>query len=319
MSLMSLLRVSFFFFSSFAVAQVSAPNCISPASPTWQWAYNSIGQSPCTVLANLMSTCSGGQFTLMPLLPNYTYPDPTSTAANLCYCSTVGYSLFSACALCQEGQWTDWSTWVTNCTRTMPPTSFPNPVPSGIWVPQWAHVNITIWNYWSPNTSFQVGDSPEFGPGSIIGPSNASVTSSSKASSTGLPTPPPSNGSSVNSAAIAGGVVGSIVGVSIVLMAIFYLRRRSRARAAASADASASQPQQPQSDEVAPLSSSEPPIMKFYDPDDPTTFPGYQGGPDSQDVPSQVPTSSNIGTRNTLANTQTSLPQASGYHGLPTV
>ncbi|KAH9976940.1 hypothetical protein BJV77DRAFT_1053249 [Russula vinacea] len=288
---------SFFFSSAFAVAQVSAPNCTAPTSQTW-WEYNSANQSPCTVLANLMSTCSGGQYTLMPLQPNYTYPGATSAAANLCYCSTVGYSLFSACAFCQEGFWVDWSTWVTNCSRTMPPTSFPNPVPSGIWVPQWAHINITIYNYWSNNTAFQVGDSPEFGPGSIIGPSNASVT----------PTPPPSKSSSVNAGAIAGGVVGFIVVVLIVLVAIFYLRRRSWARAAASADVDASQQQQPESDEVAPLSMSEPP--RIYDPDDPTTFPV---------IPPQLPMSSNIETRNSLANSQASQPQVGGYHGHPTV
>lgn len=133
------------------------------------------------------------------------------------------------------------------------------------------HNTFQIYNYWSNNTAFQVGgehlslvlsfplrygltprifiDSPEFGPGSIIGPSNASVT----------PTPPPSKSSSVNAGAIAGGVVGFIVVVLIVLVAIFYLRRRSWARAAASADVGASQQQQPESDEVAPLSMSEPP------------------------------------------------------------
>jgi hypothetical protein len=62
-------------------------------------------------------------------------------------------------------------------------------------------------------------------------------------------------------------------------------------------------------------------LLSYKDPDDPTTFPGYQGGPLSQVIPSQVPVSSDIGTRNTLANAQTSLPQAGagGYHGHPTV
>jgi hypothetical protein len=82
---MSLLRVaaslaSSFFFSSFALAQVSAPSC---TSESWQWVwipcfrrhilwhlydlmdcvqtYNSAGQSPCTVTAYLMATCDGGR------------------------------------------------------------------------------------------------------------------------------------------------------------------------------------------------------------------------------------------------------------------
>jgi hypothetical protein len=109
------------------------------------------------------------------------------------------------------------------------------------------------------------------------------------------------------------------------------------------ADVSASQPQSP-ADEVAPSLSGSPITMKFYvrdfgfcvelvcshvlfffpykDPDDPTTYPGYQGDPHSQDIPSQVTMSSNIGTGNTLADTQSSIPQAGlarGYHGLPIV
>jgi hypothetical protein len=57
-------------------------------------------------------------------------------------------------------------------------------------------------------------------------------------------------------------------------------------------------------------------------PGDPTTFPEHQGVPHSLDIPSQVTMSSNIGAGNTLADKQSSLPQAGsarGYHGLPTV
>jgi hypothetical protein len=58
--------------------------------------------------------------------------------------------------------------------------------------------------------------------------------------------------------------------------------------------------------------------MKFYDPNDPTTFPGYQGGPRSLDTPSasQVPLSSYVGSGSTLGGMQPS-PRARGYHGYP--
>jgi hypothetical protein len=69
------------FFSVFAVAQISAPNC-TETSYAWvcmSWfrqyllwplsnlvihyaqAFNSAGQSPCTVIAYMMGTCDGGR------------------------------------------------------------------------------------------------------------------------------------------------------------------------------------------------------------------------------------------------------------------
>jgi hypothetical protein len=68
------------FFSVFAVAQISAPNC-TDTSYAWVWmswfrryllwplsnlvnhyvqAFNSVGQSPCTVIAYMMGSCDGG-------------------------------------------------------------------------------------------------------------------------------------------------------------------------------------------------------------------------------------------------------------------
>jgi hypothetical protein len=83
-------------------------------------------------------------------------------------------------------------------------------------------------------------------------------------SSTGSPTPLPS-GRSSKAGAIAGGVAGGIAAITIVIAAIFYLRRRSQATSAASAGVGASQSQQPLSDEiVSPSSSGSPTTMKFY-------------------------------------------------------
>ncbi|KAF8465590.1 hypothetical protein DFH94DRAFT_354245 [Russula ochroleuca] len=325
---MALLRVaaplaSLFFFSAFSVAQVFAPSC---TSAKYQWTFNSLTQSPCTVIVNLMATCDGGKYTLSPLAPGYVYYGPYGVAdADLCYCNTVGYSLFSACGACQGQEWITWSEWVTNCTKVLPPSSFPNPVPSGIRVPHWALLDVSNENDWNPNKSYYAGDTPEAGPGSLISPSSVpsgvstTPTYSLNPSSTGSPTPLPGGGSS-NTGAIAGGVVGGVAVIAAAIAAIFYLRRRSRATSAVSAGVGASQSQQPLSDEVVPPSSSgSPTTMRFYDPNDRTTFPGYQGSPHSPDILSQAPMSSYIGTRSTLGNTQTSLPQAMGYHGHPTV
>ncbi|KAH9991391.1 hypothetical protein BJV77DRAFT_1068354 [Russula vinacea] len=189
-----------------------------------------------------------------------------------------------------------WSEWVTNCTKILPAPSFPNPVPSGIYVPHWALLDVTNENNWNPNKSYAAGDTPELGPDTLIGPSSI-----------------PSAGGSSNTGAIAGGAVGGVAVIAIVIAAIFYLRRPSAMSAGVGA-------QQPLSDQIAsPSSSGSPTTMRFYDPSDPTTFPGYQGSPHSPGISSQAHMSSYIGTGSSLGHTQTSLPQAMGYHGHPTV
>ncbi|KAH9991387.1 hypothetical protein BJV77DRAFT_539475 [Russula vinacea] len=328
---MSLLQVaapftSLFFFSAFSIAQVFAPNC---TSATWQWTFNSLTQSPCTVIVNMMATCSGGKYSLSPLLPGSVYYGPYRTGdadTDLCYCNTVGYSLFSACGACQGHQWITWSEWVTNCTNTLPPPSFPNPVPSGFFVPQWALLDVTNENNWNLNESYSVGDTPEAGPGSLIGPSESGVSNVSATptsyfdpSSTGPPPPFPGGGGP-NGLAIAGGVIGGFAGIAIVIAVISRLQRSSLAPSSVSAGVGASLSQQPSSsDVVPPPSSGSSTTMELQDPNDPTTFSGYQGNPQSPDIASQAPLSSNIGPGSTLGNTQTSLPQAVGHHGHSTV
>jgi hypothetical protein len=45
-------------------------------------------------------------FTISPLQPGMEYFGPSALEeANLCLCSTVGYSLASACGGCQQGEW----------------------------------------------------------------------------------------------------------------------------------------------------------------------------------------------------------------------
>ena len=45
-------------------------------------------------------------FTVDPLLPGEEYFGPSGVDnSNLCKCSTVAYSLVSACAACQDAEW----------------------------------------------------------------------------------------------------------------------------------------------------------------------------------------------------------------------
>jgi len=82
---------------------------------------NSLGQDPCVVASYLESVCWGGgtqfsflvclslgmtssgtDFTVSALPPDTHYAAPTVAEANSCECSTVTYSLISACVDCQN-------------------------------------------------------------------------------------------------------------------------------------------------------------------------------------------------------------------------
>ncbi|KAH9021562.1 hypothetical protein EDB85DRAFT_2152277 [Lactarius pseudohatsudake] len=341
-----------------AVAQINAPDC----SLSWKWTFNSLGQNACTVAAYMMATCNGGAFTINALQPGYSYTGPSGVDnANLCKCNTVTYNLISACDACQSATWITWSEYSFNCTRTIAPSTaftrrFPNAVPAGTVVPQWALLDHTNENLWNATTAFVVGDTPEIQPGSLIDTgtgtgtgttasgkdssttstaSRSGSTSSSSTSSSPSPTPTASSGSKSNTAAIAGGVAGGAVAVAAVVgLLFFFLRRRPRPQAPSAAfvvDGTTPPPSATQhmsqvhqvqvnSDDGSSYVPGTPvTAMKFYDPNDPSTYPGYQSVPTSPDV--HVPVAPYEGSLNgnTLASMQTTRPQGQGYHGLPTV
>jgi hypothetical protein len=290
------------------------------------WTFNSLGQSPCVVAANMLATCYEGSYTLAPLPTGYGYRGPTQPdLSNKCQCSTVGYSLISACVLCQKGGPLSWSKYVANCTSTLlvPPSRFPNPVPNGTRVPHWAILDVTNENNWNANESYAFGNNPEYGPGAIFGASGV-YTSSASASSTASPITAPRKGSSSNTGAIVGGVVGGLAVVTTAVAMIFYLRQRSRAPSARSAGLDAFQPHmdgiaRPLSDEGTVGPSSPSIRTKFSDvPDDQSTFQWYTGPHSVDQPPPGTPgTTSHIGSGSDLANMQTSIPQTRGYHGFP--
>ncbi|KAI0250842.1 hypothetical protein BJV78DRAFT_1361936 [Lactifluus subvellereus] len=307
--------------SGVAVAQIYAPaDCI----PQWQWTSNSLGQNACTVAAYLMGTCNRGAYTVPPLEPGESYSGPSGDDdGNLCKCSTVAYSLLSACDACQQETWIDWSEYSTNCTRTMNVSSFPNPVPSGTRVPQWALLDVTLENSWNNDKSFAVGDSLEIAPGTVISPSNASSTSPTPTPTLPTPSPTPTQSSSLNAGAIAVGVFSGVAAIAVAGLAIFFWLRRKRSKdlSAASVADGASQSlmgevRPPGSDDGTYVPSSKPGTpatpMNFYDPNDPTTFPRFQG---AGQVYTGVPVAPYSG--NTLPNIQTSPPPE--YHSLPII
>jgi len=354
--------------SDLVVAQINAPDC----SLTWNWSFNSLGQDPCTVAAYLMSTCNNGAFTISALAPGYSYTGPTVLqGTNLCICNTVVYNLLSACDACQGATWIPWTQYETNCTATMPPSTFPNPVPSGTRVPRWALMDDTgsTLSLWDATTALTVGDSPEVLAGSVIGPGASTATAipgastasraSSGSATSGVSQPGNSSKSksSSNTGAIAGGVAGGVVVLAIIGAVLFYFMRKRQTTQAPSAEfvVDAAAPLQPQMDQLPPqqpsdqgtLSSYIPSSpLRLYDPNDPTTYPGFQSAPTTPDPPtmSAVSYEGSLGGNianpnplpgntfsgntanppkslngNTLASMQTAHAPVQGYHGLPTV
>ncbi|TFK30083.1 hypothetical protein FA15DRAFT_197295 [Coprinopsis marcescibilis] len=119
------------------MAQISMATC----SMSDNWGFNSAGQSPCEIGSALGGVCTGGSFILPELPPNNQYQGPNSTVQNSCRCSSVYYSLLSACAYCQGRNYIRWSSYKANCDVVYE-GSFPQPIPIGLVVPGWAYQDV---------------------------------------------------------------------------------------------------------------------------------------------------------------------------------
>lgn len=202
---------------AFAPSYAAAAIC----SPGFNWTYNSQGQSPCDIAASLLGVCAPGAGPLPQLPPGYYYVGPTVQSRNECSCSTVYFSMLSACAVCQSRETIPWKMYATNCS-TIYVQTFPDPLPAGVRVPNYAYLDVTAGSgAFDPSLAQAAG-----GAESVAGPS---------ATTTGLgvsPTNMQSPKKKPNSGAIAGGVVGGVA--LLVIMAIvvvwFVLRRRDSRR-----------------------------------------------------------------------------------------
>ncbi|KAG2351624.1 hypothetical protein BDR07DRAFT_1500791 [Suillus spraguei] len=224
---------------------------------------------PCLVAAYLDSVCSGGDYSVNSLPSGDHYAPPTASEANNCQCSTVTYSLISACGDCQNATYLTWSSWSYNCTQIYLGV-YPNNIPSGTAVPNWAYLNVTT-NGFDPVAAQNDGDLPE--STATKAQSTVSVPSSSTASATltsssGSPTASSTssnNSKSSNAGAIAGGVVGGVVGAAIIIgLATWYFIKRRRSTTAPSAAFS---------------DIGGGPGYSQSDPSDPSTFPGSPPSP----------------------------------------
>ncbi|KAF8575313.1 hypothetical protein K439DRAFT_1665100 [Ramaria rubella] len=223
------------------------------------WTTDALGNSPCLVAAALQGACNSGKWNIPSLTNGEQYSGPLQGQSNKCQCSTVVFSVISACGACQGGTVATWSEWMANCSASdISISAFPEPIPPGISIPAWAFLNITNNGTWDPSAAESISNAhaPD-----ISSPSTSS--SVKKPSHTG---------------AIAGGVVGGLLALILVVAAAtaIFLRRRQKMRPGPG------EPLREKTDverhpsirySVTPgaLPIQDPP--KLYDPSDPSTFP----------------------------------------------
>ncbi|KAF9647069.1 hypothetical protein BDM02DRAFT_2823162 [Thelephora ganbajun] len=271
----------------------------------WEWSYNSEGQNPCEIAGSLQAPCLGfSVYELGPLSEgtNYVTPQKSDTAQKKCGCNTIIYSLYASCAVCQRNYTATpitWAFWSQFCDNVYV-TQYPFDIPYNASVPHWTFVNYTDGAF-DPVRAKAAGRDPEATPKapSVISISSSSTNSppstnpltgitSTRTSGTGTSSIPPSTSSpstssggnnsgstKTNVGAIAGGVVGGVVGLAgLVGLAFFFLKRR---RGSGNADVLG--PNQMAYNPANTQQPYEPP--KIYNPADPSTFPSPISGDDS--------------------------------------
>ncbi|KZP19552.1 hypothetical protein FIBSPDRAFT_862691 [Athelia psychrophila] len=113
------------------------PSCL----PKYSWMNNTLGQNPCAVALYAQDVC-GGDWSIDSLAgPGYYYPGPSASSQSMCMCSTVAFSLFQACGVCQNGTTTTWAEWTSNCSTVALTQGYPVPIPQNTSFPAWAYLN----------------------------------------------------------------------------------------------------------------------------------------------------------------------------------
>lgn len=196
------------------------------------WTFNSLGQTPCLVAAYLQGSCTGKDFNVpaIDIDEHYINTDPDQ-----CFCSTVTYSLLSACAICQGAEISSWAIYTTNCTANKIPISpdgqFPLPVPSNTSVPSWAQQLVQTSGTFDISRARTVAEVQNNATNTT-----STTSSSSNSQTTTSPTPSPSesgSGSTHSSHLSTDTVVGIAVGGGACLILIggllaFFLTRKKR-------------------------------------------------------------------------------------------
>ncbi|PVF95105.1 hypothetical protein CPB86DRAFT_788394 [Serendipita vermifera] len=198
------------------------------------WEFNSEGENPCMVYAELQGVCDSG-FRISQVTstsPPYTPPN------NACGCNVVAYNLMAACGWCQSTIQTSWwltvDQWAGNCTSaSYDTTGVPDSVSTAtINIPAWALVAPTSTS-WSPSQASNIAlpfGSSTATTGFATGSTTRGFTFTTP-SYTGYPYNYPyyDYGPAVNVAAIVCGVIfGLYALVLIAVVAAYFIRQNKR-------------------------------------------------------------------------------------------
>ncbi|KAF5313148.1 hypothetical protein D9619_002646 [Psilocybe cf. subviscida] len=188
------------------------PTCMSGFS----WAFNTLNQSPCQIASFLGGACvqPGTGLSIPPLLPSQLYLGPQLNRTTDCQCSSVYYSVLSACALCQGAGVSSWRAYNQNCTMPFL-TVFQPAIPSVVKVPHYAYLDVSL-------------GSGQFDP--TVAQAAGGVDSSAVPQPTTSTAPSAAGHKKSHAGSIAGGVVGGIVGLLLVGFSVYWLLRSRNRR-----------------------------------------------------------------------------------------
>ncbi|KAJ7172287.1 hypothetical protein C8R46DRAFT_142896 [Mycena filopes] len=184
---------------------------------SYDWMLNAYQQNPCQVASYLGGICEPGtEFQVSELGPGEYYPGPSAQQSNPCRCSSVLYSLLSACAACQSHKYLSWSVYNNNCP-TIYSGQFIGKIPSTTAVEPWAYQNVTKYN------TFNISLAQE-----VAANRSASIESTTKL----LASQDTDNTADHGKNTIVWGVIGAVcfVFLAIGLLVGLNLWRKSRGR-----------------------------------------------------------------------------------------
>ncbi|KAF9053431.1 hypothetical protein BJ165DRAFT_1591235 [Panaeolus papilionaceus] len=294
-------------------SQSDLPFCLGDS--TFRWTYNSVGDSPCEVMNDLVRVClPGSYYPALGVGDDYLVPLGIESQA-ACICNSVFYSMSSACAYCQDRTWKTWSDFSQNCS-TVYVQNFPYPIPGQTRIPTWAYVDVKTVFQFSPDIG-KIIDASGLPDSAAVPSATGTGTKTPARTATHTPTPNAvsAHHKKSNTGAIAGGVVGGSA-ILCIVAGVLYCRGRGRKKAQAmpSTVEEAHEPSSLVQDTQKPISlmqevtvhkptfeaSSVDPV-KQYDPDDPSTYPLLSS-------PNGTPMTS---------GTSTTLPTPPMYSGAP--
>ncbi|KAF9032072.1 hypothetical protein BJ165DRAFT_861523 [Panaeolus papilionaceus] len=270
---------------------VSAQEDICLQRPEYRWTYNSLNQSPCIVTGILLSVCLNDNVTIRTLSGiDDNYPGAQASGEGAaCRCSTVYYSMLSACAYCQAHDWITWIEQRKNCIDTSD-RHIPILIPTNTSVPNYAYADVIA------NSRFDIAAAQ-----AMLSSPSSSLSSSSTSTSSSASTPTPSNPpntnqgerKSSNTGAIVGGVIGGLIILGLSVTLIVWLVVRSRRKTVAPNGGGLLAPNSPNpsvphssphmsamgygSMPSPPLPATSTGTSMLYNPNDPSTYPSLHG------------------------------------------